>query len=172
MKLIIQNSRVVGTATDDYNGPDEFVSAPQSFDSLRMAEYVSVANVVSIPALTKEQLIAQIDAEADAITRAVQGDRALEYLRAEQEATVYKASGYTGQAPSSVTSWSGPKKKSDKWATDDILATAAGWRQAQESIRAARLACKEDAKVAPDLAPVAAQWAGFVAAIKTALGVA
>ena len=32
MKLIIQNNRIAGTATDDYTGPDQFITAPEDFD--------------------------------------------------------------------------------------------------------------------------------------------
>ena len=114
-------------------------------------------------------LIRQIDAEADAITRAKQGDRALEYLLAEEEAQAYKDAGYTGTVPDSVTSWATPNGKSAQWAADDILATAVAWRAAQSSIRAARLACKISASTATNLEPIVAQWAGFVLAIKTTL---
>ena len=31
MKLIIQNNRIAGTATEDYTGPDEFITAPEDF---------------------------------------------------------------------------------------------------------------------------------------------
>lgn len=39
MKLIIQNARIVGTATDEYAGPDEYIDAPADFDVTRLAEY-------------------------------------------------------------------------------------------------------------------------------------
>jgi hypothetical protein len=39
MKLIIQNNRIAGTATDDYNGPDAFIYAPEVFDESRIADY-------------------------------------------------------------------------------------------------------------------------------------
>lgn len=32
MKVIIQNMKIVGTAGDDYAGPDQFVQAPEGFD--------------------------------------------------------------------------------------------------------------------------------------------
>lgn len=122
-------------------------------------------------ASARAALIRQIDADTDAIYRAVQGDRAMEYLQAEADAKVYKAAGYTGTVPDSVASWASAKAQTATWATDDILATATGWRQAQSSIRATRLTCKEQARTATNVAPIAAQWIGFVAAIKTALGV-
>jgi len=49
MKLIIQNNRIAGTATDDYSGPDAFIPAPAEFDIARMGEYVIADGVASIP---------------------------------------------------------------------------------------------------------------------------
>lgn len=120
---------------------------------------------------TRKALLLKIDADTDAIYRAVQGDRAMEYLQAEQEARQFKKDGYTGDVPDSVASWASAKGETATWATDDILTTARGWRQAQSAIRATRLTCKEQARTANDLAPIASQWAAFVVAIKTALGV-
>jgi len=39
MKLLIQNNRIAGTATDAYTGPDTFIDAPADFDVLRLGEY-------------------------------------------------------------------------------------------------------------------------------------
>ena len=39
MKLIIQNTRIVATATDDYDGPEQYITAPADFDLARMADY-------------------------------------------------------------------------------------------------------------------------------------
>ena len=48
MKLIIQNTRIAATATDDYTGPDEFITAPPDFDVERMGEYVYQDGVLTI----------------------------------------------------------------------------------------------------------------------------
>ena len=48
MKLIIQNARIAATATDDYTGPDEFITAPPDFDPARMGEYVYQDGVLTI----------------------------------------------------------------------------------------------------------------------------
>ena len=40
MKLIIQNTRIAAAATDDYTGPDDFITAPADFDSTRIADYI------------------------------------------------------------------------------------------------------------------------------------
>ena len=133
---------------------------------------IAAAEAARVLTVARASLIRQIDADTDAIYRAVQGDRAMEYVLAESDAKAYKSAGYTGTVPDSVASWASAKGQTATWATDDILTTAAGWRQAQASIRATRLTLKELARTGSDMAPIAAQWAGFVAAIRTALGVA
>lgn len=49
MKLLIQNSHIIGTATDAYTGPDEFVTAPDDFDVAKMSDYVIVDGLVTLP---------------------------------------------------------------------------------------------------------------------------
>ena len=49
MKLIIQNSRISATATDDYTGPDEYIAAPPDFDAARMGEYRVVDGALVAP---------------------------------------------------------------------------------------------------------------------------
>lgn len=49
MKLIIQNTRIAATATDEYTGPDEFIDAPADFDITRMGDYVYANGAISIP---------------------------------------------------------------------------------------------------------------------------
>lgn len=126
----------------------------------------------AIPTDPRTALIKQIDADADAIYRDVQGNRGNEYALAESDATAFKAAGYTGTAPSSVQSWATAKGQTATWAADDILSTATAWRAAMSAIRANRLARKEQARTATDLAPVAAAWTAFVVGIRSALGVA
>lgn len=48
MKLLIQNSKIAGTATDDYTGPDEYINAPANFDITRLAEYVYADGVLTL----------------------------------------------------------------------------------------------------------------------------
>jgi hypothetical protein len=115
-------------------------------------------------------LLLKIDADTDAIYQAVQGERAMEYVRAESEAAAYVEAGYLGTVPSSVASWATAKNQTSTWAADNILATAAQWRGAQAAIRANRLARKEDARTTTDLDQVAAQWNGFLVGIRAALG--
>lgn len=119
-------------------------------------------------------LIKQIDTDADAIYVAVVGGRAMEYAQAEADALSYQAAGYTGTVPSSVSSWAGAKGWTERQAADDILTTAANWRNAQAAIRLNRLTKKEQAKNAPEITSlnaIGAAWTGFAAYIRNALGV-
>jgi hypothetical protein len=50
MKLIIQDNRIAGTATDSYNEPGASIDAPEGFDINRMGEYEYVDGMVAIPA--------------------------------------------------------------------------------------------------------------------------
>ena len=49
MKLLIQNNRIAGTATDAYTGPDTFIDAPADFDVTRLGEYSLVEGVLTAP---------------------------------------------------------------------------------------------------------------------------
>lgn len=53
MKLIIQNTRIAATATDDYTGPDEYITAPDDFDVERMGEYVYADGALTIHSDTR-----------------------------------------------------------------------------------------------------------------------
>lgn len=53
MKLIIQDTRVVATATDDYEGPEVFMQAPADFDQARMGDYVHDGISLSLPPDTR-----------------------------------------------------------------------------------------------------------------------
>lgn len=53
MKLIIQNTRIAATATDDYDGPEAFMQAPADFDVARMGEYVYDGTSLSLPSDTR-----------------------------------------------------------------------------------------------------------------------
>lgn len=53
MKLIIQNTRIVATATDDYDGPEAFMQAPADFDVSRMGDYVYDGTSLSLPPDTR-----------------------------------------------------------------------------------------------------------------------
>ena len=133
------------------------------------------AQLAANPTLAKSTFIKQVDQDADTIIKSVMGERATEYLLAEQEATAFKAAGYAGSVPSSVSSEATAKGTTPTAACDSILATAAGWRTAQAALRAQRLLAKASASSAIDAATLDAvkgQWATFTVALKAQLGVA
>lgn len=49
MRLIIQSARIAATATDDYTGPDEWITAPPDFDIARISEYVYEGGTLALP---------------------------------------------------------------------------------------------------------------------------
>lgn len=53
MKLIIQNTRIIATATDDYDGPEAFMQAPADFDVTRMSDYVHDGTSLLLPPDTR-----------------------------------------------------------------------------------------------------------------------
>ncbi len=53
MKLIIQSNRIAATATDDYTGPDEHITAPPDFDITRLAEYIYADGVLTLTPATR-----------------------------------------------------------------------------------------------------------------------
>lgn len=58
MKLIIQNTRIIATATDDYDGPEAFMQAPADFDQARMGDYVHDGTSLSLPPDTRIKRLA------------------------------------------------------------------------------------------------------------------
>ena len=118
-------------------------------------------------------LLPRIDSEADAIYARVLGNRATEYAQAEAEAGAFRDAGYVGDVPHTIADWAAIKQKSSAWAADDILATAAAWRNAQMAIRGKRLACKEQARCATmqaELNAAGASWDQFCNSITAQLG--
>jgi hypothetical protein len=59
MKLIIQNNRIAGTATDGYSGPETFIAAPEGFDIERSSDYVVNEGVASLPPVDVQALVVQ-----------------------------------------------------------------------------------------------------------------
>jgi hypothetical protein len=118
--------------------------------------------------------ILQVDTDTDALIKAAVGERLNEYNLAEKEALAYKAAGYTGTVPTSVSSWATVKGWTATQAADSILSAAEILLSAQQAIRANRLLAKETARTATDIAEldtIKATWGGFLAAIKAQLGV-
>lgn len=48
MKLIIQNTRIAATATNDYDGPEQYITAPADFDVTRLSEYIYADDVLTL----------------------------------------------------------------------------------------------------------------------------
>jgi len=121
----------------------------------------------------KAAFILQIDTDADALIRAVIGERSSQYGGAERESLAYKAAGYTGTVPPKVQAWATAKAQTATWAADSQIATAATWRSAEDALYAKRLLLKETASNAVDAAALDAvkvQWATFLVALKGQLG--
>ena len=116
----------------------------------------------------KAAFILQIDTDADALIRAVIGERASQYESAEKQSAAYKAAGYTGIVPPKVQAWATAKNQTATWAADSQIATAAAWRSAEDALYAKRLLLKEMAKIAvdgPALDTIKAQWSAFMVAL-------
>lgn len=111
------------------------------------------------------QMIVNIDVEADIIRTRVVGDpvRVFEYQWAESEATAFKAAGYTGNVPVSVSSWATAKGWTAQQACDDILVATQTFRSIMASIRNTRLIGKEQVRAAEN------DEAAAEAAYKTAM---
>lgn len=59
MIVIVQDNKVVATATDAYNGPEQFMVAPEDFDISRAFEYIVVDGQLVLPwvAINKNQAV-------------------------------------------------------------------------------------------------------------------
>jgi len=88
MKLIIQNNSIAGTATDAYEGPDSFITAPPDFDASRLGEYVITDGVASLPAI---DVVALFDA---ALTAHL--DNTAKQRRYDNRITCAVRAGYAG----------------------------------------------------------------------------
>ena len=97
-----------------------------------------------------QQMITNIDVEADIIRTRVVGDpvRVFEYQWAESEANAFKAAGYAGTVPVSVSTWATAKGWTAQQACDDILAAAVTFRSVMAAIRNTRLIGKEQIRAA------------------------
>ena len=116
----------------------------------------------------KAQALARVDADTDGIYAAVIGNKQSEYEATERQAVEFAAAGFEGQAGELVHCWAEIKGWTDQQAAEDIISESATWRQAQASIRVARLTAKEQIRAATGstaaLAAIA-DWSAFRAAI-------
>lgn len=134
-------------------------------------------------ALTLEEqvssFLAFVDTQADALMKAVLGERSQEYLVAEAQAKEYAdalaqaAEGEVVEVPEFVASWSDAALMEPAQAAQDILENARVWRDALGLLRRIRLKAKKNAERAPDfstLSGVAAQWGEDFAMLRNNLG--
>jgi hypothetical protein len=129
-----------------------------------------------VPALADYQKAARarIDSDVDAVYYAVIGDRTTEYQATNDDAKAFKNAGYVGTAPASVQCWATVKGWTAQQAADDILATAANWLNAQQSMRASRLQKKQDVTAATtnaEVDTVLSAWSTYIAGMRSQLGV-
>lgn len=168
MHLIIsQSGQIIGAALPGHPGA---IEAPAGFDMDRAADYTLIDGVLQI---SVDAALRRIDADTDAITADVIGNRAAEYEEAERQAKAYADAGFTGPAPGMVHSWAVAKSWTDQVAAQDIIAQAAAYRGALETMRAQRLLRKEQVRTAPGAearAQVMDTWFAFVSALRQQLG--
>lgn len=120
----------------------------------------------------KQDTMLSIDVEADRIINDVVGNKGLEYIEAEKQAREFYIAQYTGVPPSYVRQWADVKLQTVQWAADDILATAASWRQTQFVLRTNRLQFKENIRNASTIEQIdylTKEWNTFVKLFRDSL---
>ena len=119
----------------------------------------------------KTNAIRGFEYDTDNLIKEVVGERANEYLLAEEEATVFKAAGYPDlDVPNSVSSDALASGRTNTEACDLILAMAASWRKAQADLRANRLLAKAKVKAATDVSDIPlikAAWDEFLMTLRS-----
>ena len=153
---------------DDGEGP--FIAAWNRAEPQPTASQIAAAQ---LPA-NKAALVAKIRTDANKVIGDAIGNFGNEYTKAKVDSDAFKAAAYLGAVPSSVSSWATAKGWTAMQACDDILLTASNFLGAEVALRANRLQRTEAAKACTtqaQLDTVAAQWAGFVSAIRSSLGV-
>ena len=119
----------------------------------------------------KTNAIRSFEYDTDNLIKEVVGQRANEYLLAEEEATVFKAAGYPDlNVPLSVSSDALANGRTPTEACDLILAMAANWRKAQADLRANRLLAKAKVKAATDVSDIPlikAAWDEFLMTLRS-----
>ena len=69
MKLIVENNRVIATAFDGYEGPQQWVSSPSDFVESRAFEYTYIDDVLDLPMLPYLEIETQKRLDAFAQTK-------------------------------------------------------------------------------------------------------
>lgn len=128
MKLIIQNNSIAGTATDAYDGPDAFITAPPDFDASRMAEYVITDGVATLPPV---DMVAVFDA---ALTNHL--DNTAKQRRYDNRITCAVRAGYAGPFQAEGAAFALWMDKSNALAYQMLAAVQAGTASMPESPQA------------------------------------
>lgn len=117
-------------------------------------------------------LCEQIDAMADEVYIAIGGPtpgRLAEYQQASTDANAFKAAGYSGTVPVTVSCWAQANTGwTNQQAADDIIATAAKWISALQNIRSARLLGKSAVNAAATIAAAQTASATAIQNVQTA----
>jgi hypothetical protein len=169
MKLIIQDGRIVGTATDDYKGPMQFLSEPDGFDASRMSEYRVVEGVLVIPSLPfakqKEQAFRSIDEfHAQTVQRLVGNPTQAEKdtwamkLEAANALSAGKAPSTAGAAFVKAAGIDTPEKQS-AWSAS-VLTKSADYASIVGLAEKIRTGAREAVRAAEDVAGLRAALAG------------
>lgn len=92
MKLILQNNRICGTATDEYTGPMEYCDCPAWVDTTKLDQYRVEGGRVVEPTLAdakaakSAEILTGSDAAMDAITSTYSENEKLSWPKQEAEA--------------------------------------------------------------------------------------
>lgn len=117
----------------------------------------------------KSQSLKFIDESSDELITAAIGRRDTEYLQAEKQAQEFIAAGYKGNTYPYVSSWAIAKNETDEWAADNIIETAAAWREVQSDLRAKRLMHKENVRnslTIKEIDTVMGSWKMYINTLK------
>ena len=117
-------------------------------------------------------MLAQVDADTDALYQQTLGNKGSEYEATEAQARAFETAEWQGTPGELVRVWAEIKGWTDQQAAEDILTETNRWRAAQVSIRAARLRAKETLRTASDSAGIDsayATWLQFLAHIPSEL---
>lgn len=130
------------------------------------------ADVVSMATRTAAA-IAKTYTDTDAIYAAAVGNRSDEYKLAESDALAFKAAGYAGVCPTTVSSWKPSSALTNQQKADTIIAQATALRGAITAMRIQRFASQDAMNSATTQAQLdadVATWNAFIVATRTALG--
>lgn len=130
------------------------------------------ADVVPL-AILSGAAIAKTYSDIDEIYAAAVGNRGDEYKLAEADALAFKAAGYAGVCPASISSWKPSSTLTNQQKADTVIAQAIGLRSAISAMRVQRFA-SQDAMMAAitqaQLDAAVATWGAFILATRTSLG--